>query len=154
MVLEPQTGTPLHPVGTPPPVPRRDGGALRYQRCTHCGTANFTPTELCRGCASRSLEWRVSAGLGTVHSWTEVHRPAATTPYAVAIVDLDDGYRMLTNLIGIESHAVREGLRVRIDPHGAGGERALPYFRPQFPPPAPPAGDAAGRPAPGGIPRR
>ncbi|UGQ15588.1 OB-fold domain-containing protein [Yinghuangia sp. ASG 101] len=157
-MLEPQTGIPLHPVDTPPAAPRRDGadGALRYQRCTHCGTANFTPTELCRGCASRSLEWRASAGLGTVHSWTEVHRPAAppgaATPYAVAIVDLDDGYRMLTNLIGIESHPVREGLRVRIDPHGAGGEHVLPYFRPQFPPPVPPSGDAASRPAPGGFP--
>ncbi len=159
MVLEPQTGIPLHPVDTPPAAPRRDGaadGALRYQRCIRCGTANFAPTELCRGCASRSLEWRASTGLGTVQSWTEVHRPTArdaTAPYTVAIVDLDEGYRMLTNLIGIESHAVREGMRVRIDPHGAGGERVLPYFRPQFPPPAPPAGDAPGRPAPEGGPR-
>ncbi|HSA50251.1 MAG TPA: OB-fold domain-containing protein [Yinghuangia sp.] len=151
-MLEPQTGIPLHPA-TPLAAPRGDGaadGALRYQRCTQCGTANFTPTELCRGCASRALEWRASAGLGTVHSWTVVRRPTApTAPYAVAIVDLDDGYRMLTNLIGIESHPVREGLRVRIDPHGAGGERVLPYFRPQFPPPAAPADadPAADRPA-------
>ena len=67
-----------------------------------------------------------------------MHRPVTpsfTTPYAVAIVDLDEGYRMLTNLIGIEPEAVCEGLRVRVDLQGVGGERVLPYFRPQFPPP-------------------
>lgn len=138
-VLEPQTGIPLNPI-TPLTAPFWDGcaeGELRYQRCTGCGTANFTPTELCRGCASTALEWRVSAGLGTVYTWTVVHRPVTprfTTPYAVAIVDLDEGYRMLTNLIGIEAHAVREGMRVRVDPQGVGGERVLPYFRPQFTP--------------------
>lgn len=137
-MLQPQTGIPLNPV-TPITAPFWDGcagGELRYQRCTECGTANFTPTDLCRGCTSRALEWRVSTGLGTVYSWTVVHRPvtpAFTAPYAVAIVDLDEGYRMLTNLIGIDAAAVREGLRVRVDHHGVGGERVLPYFRPQFP---------------------
>jgi uncharacterized OB-fold protein len=134
-VLEPQTGIPLNPT-TAITAPFWDGcaeGELRYQRCADCGTANFTPTELCRGCSSRELAWSTSTGRGSVYTWTVVHRPVTpsfTTPYAVAIVDLDDGYRMLTNIIGIEPQDIHEGLRVRVDPHPVGGDRVLPYFRP------------------------
>ena len=52
-----------------------DAGELRYQRCAACGTAIFNPAHVCRSCTSSDLEWQVSAGNGTVYSWTVCYRP-------------------------------------------------------------------------------
>ena len=127
-MLEPQIGVPVaRPPGHVPP----EEGELRYQRCAVCDTANFTPTDVCRGCSSRALDWAASPGRGSVYSWTVVRRPPGTGfggTYAVAIVDLDEGYRMLTNLVEVEPGDIHTGMRVRADPRPGPEEPVLPFF--------------------------
>ena len=108
-------------------------GVLTFQRCSSCGSAGFPPAEMCRECLSTDLAWEASAGRGTVYSWTVVHRPvtpAFDTPYAPAIVTLDEGYQMITNLIGIAPEDIRAGMPVVVEFHQAGSGPHLPYFRP------------------------
>ena len=109
-----------------------DQHELRYQRCAECGAAIFNPAHVCRSCTSSNLEWQVGGGVGTVYSWTVCHRPMTpdfVTPYAPIIVDLDEGYQMLSNLIGCTVADVRVGLRVEVVYHAV-RDRTLPYFRP------------------------
>ncbi|MGD1283504.1 Zn-ribbon domain-containing OB-fold protein [Mycobacterium seoulense] len=104
---------------------------LRYQRCDACGHANFPPTEHCRQCLSAQVRWERSGGLGEIYSWTVVHRPVTaefSPPYAPAIVTLDEGYQMLTNVVGLAPEELRIGMRVRVQFHAAGPDVTLPYF--------------------------
>ncbi|MEW2355768.1 OB-fold domain-containing protein [Spirillospora sp. NPDC029432] len=134
-VLEPQRpGIPL-PQPTPVSRPFWDGcaaGELRYQRCGGCGRAVFDPAWDCRHCGSGALEWQVSGGRGEVYSHTVVWRPQApefSAPYAVVIVTFDEGFQLLTNLVGATVDDVRVGLRVRTAFHDVGGI-TLPYVEP------------------------
>lgn len=106
-------------------------GELRYQRCEACGAANFPPSEHCRQCLSADLRWERSGGLGEIYSWTVVHRPVTAEfepPYAPAIVTLDEGYQMLTNIVGIAPADLAIGLRVQVQFHAVGTDLTLPYF--------------------------
>jgi uncharacterized OB-fold protein len=130
------------PATIPPPTPSAhsepywDGtraGELRYQRCEACATALFDPAVICRKCGSRALRWERSAGLGTVYSWTVVWRPqqpAFVVPYAPAIVDLDEGYQMLANVVGCDVGDLAVGMRVAVEFHPVADGYVLPYFRP------------------------
>ncbi len=135
--LGPQPDTIPHPWPSPISQPYWDGATreeLLYQRCADCGQANFDPAFQCRRCGSRALDWERSAGLGTLYSWTVVYRPvtpAFDVPYAPAIVDLDEGYQMMTNLIGLAPDAITPGLAVQAEFHETGGGLSLPYFRPR-----------------------
>lgn len=107
-------------------------GELRYQACRECGRVQFYPRALCAGCGGTALDWRRSWGEGTVHAVTVVYRaPSAAfkadVPYAVALVDLDEGFRVLTNVVGGDPERVAIGDRVRVvfEPRGA---VTLPQF--------------------------
>jgi hypothetical protein len=107
-----------------------------YQRCEECATAVFDPASACRRCLSDRLTWQVSDGLGTVYSWSTVWRPqspAFATPYVAAIIDVDEGYQMLANIIGCAPEEVRAGLRVSVEFHPIGEGLVLPYFSPVAP---------------------
>jgi uncharacterized protein len=106
-------------------------GELRYQRCESCGESNFPPTEHCRQCLSAELRWTPSEGLGEIYSWTVVHRPVSPEfepPYAPAIITMDEGYQMLTNIVGVAPEDLAVGLRVRVQFHAVGPDLTLPYF--------------------------
>jgi uncharacterized protein len=106
---------------------------LRFQRCASCGAADFPPAEHCRQCLSTDVGWEASLGRGVVYSWTVVHRaatPVFETPYAPAIVTLDEGYQMLTNVIGTTTDDLRVGLPVQVDFQVVADNLWLPYFRP------------------------
>lgn len=135
-VLLPQAeGIPL-PNPTPVSQPFWDGcarGELLYQRCGACGRAVFNPAPACRWCSSRELTWQRSAGLGSLYSWSVVWRPQAPAfrvPYAAALVDVDEGYQILSNVIGCTPGDLRLGLRLQVEFHPVGGGIHLPYFRP------------------------
>lgn len=135
-VLEPRvTGV---PVARPSPesAPYWEGtrlGELRFQRCRGCGAPNFGPGLACRACRARDLVWERSGGLGSVYSWTVVWRPqtpAFEVPYAPAIVRMDEGYDLMSALVGLDHTEIRDGLRVRVEFHPVSAEITLPFFRP------------------------
>ncbi|MEC4762609.1 OB-fold domain-containing protein [Mycobacterium sherrisii] len=132
-LLRPQTG-PLPHASSPLSAPFWQGcqaQELRYQHCGACGQANFPPTEHCRGCLSTRLHWARSAGLGEIYSWTVVYRPVTPEfepPYAPAIITLDEGYQMLTNIVGVAADELAIGMRVRVRFHVVGPDLTLPCF--------------------------
>jgi uncharacterized protein len=131
--LPPQTGSVPH-ASSQVSIPFWQGcrdGELRYQRCESCGESNFPPTEHCRQCLSAELRWTPSEGRGEVYSWTVVHRPVSPEfepPYAPAIITLDEGYQMLTNIVGLAPEDLAVGLRVQVQFHAVGPDLTLPYF--------------------------
>lgn len=93
-------------------------GRLIYQFCPACEKAQFYPRSTCLACQGGSLEWRESRGLGTIATFTEVLRaPTAAfrdmAPYVIALVDLDEGFRMMVNIVDGERAAIAIGARTR-----------------------------------------
>ena len=94
-------------------------GELLYQFCAVCACAQFYPRAHCARCQGKSLEWRRSTGEGAVYSHTTVHRaptPAfkELVPYVIALVDLDEGFRMMMNVLDCDPGRVAIGSRVRV----------------------------------------
>ncbi|MCU1614393.1 MAG: hypothetical protein JWO98_1933 [Frankiales bacterium] len=90
---------------------------LTVQRCGTCGRHVFYPRALCPNCHAELVDWVECSGRGTVYSYTVARRPAgpafaADAPYVVALVDLDEGVRMLTNVVSTPLENVRIGARV------------------------------------------
>jgi uncharacterized OB-fold protein len=108
---------------------------LVLQWCPSCAAYVHHPREVCPRCLGRVLEWRESAGAGTVHAMSVHHRPfeamsAEDCPYVVAFVDLDEGVRFLANLVDAppDSHAVGDRVALTWVPVADGYH--LPAFRP------------------------
>ena len=102
-------------------------GRFLIQRCDDCATHVFYPRELCPNCHGSSLAWVETRGGGSVYSATTVRRkPEAGGDYNVALIDLDEGVRMLSCVEGVPPAQVRIGLRVkaRIADH-RGGKRVV-----------------------------
>lgn len=92
---------------------------LTYQVCTQCDGVVFYPRSHCVHCLSLELEWRESAGTGTLYTYSVVRDNrmpgfAELVPYAVAYVDLDEGFRMLTRLTNVDVDAIAIGARLRV----------------------------------------
>ena len=102
--------------GAPAEVYRRylEGGRLGFQRCQDCSSAVFYPRVLCPVCGSISLEWQTSGGRGVVYATTTVYR-RDDEPYNVALVDLEEGFRMMSRVEGVPAEEVEIGLRVRFE---------------------------------------
>ena len=113
------------PAGEPSPLNRYlaylEKGELAYQYSPEAGKAVFYPRLLCPFTGSANLEWRVSQGTGTVHATTVVH-PAQGTPFNVALIDCDEGFRLMSRVEGIDPMEVRIGQRVRFRVHRPGGD--------------------------------
>lgn len=80
-----------------------DDGRLVVQRCVSCGRHQLYPRPFCLGCESSAVVWVDACGKGRVYSQTTVHVPVVgwlEPPYVVALVELDEGPRLLTNLVG------------------------------------------------------
>jgi len=137
MMLEPQrAGIPV-PAVTPFTRPFWDAakeGRLLYQFFPASGRAQFNPAPIDRVSLSEEFEWRQSAGRGAVYSHSTVWRPqtpAFRTPYAAAIVELEEGYHMISNIVGCDPGDVHVGLRVIVQFERIGDEFVLPYFTPE-----------------------
>jgi uncharacterized protein len=105
-------------------------GELRLQHCPGCARQIFYPRAVCPYCGGTSLEWRRASGAGTVYSTTIVRqRPERGGDYNVAIVELEEGARLLSRVEGVAADAVRIGMKVRAAIRG-GGESALVVFEP------------------------
>ena len=105
-------------------------GELAYQFSREAGRAVFYPRVLCPFTGSDQLEWRISKGLGTVYATTVVH-PAEGNPFNVALVDCDEGFRLMSRVEDIAPEQVRIGQRVRFRVHRQDGDEApYPVFAP------------------------
>lgn len=130
-----QLGRPF-PAATPLSRPfwnAAESGTLAIQRCRNCDRYEWTPLEACSTCYSETLEWTPVTGRGSVYSFSVVHRPAHpgfTAPYVVAIVELDEGVRMLTDLVNIEHDAIKIGMNVRVA-FEKDAEMPLYHFEPE-----------------------
>jgi uncharacterized protein len=91
-----------------------ENGKLGYQRCADCSEAVFYPRVLCPVCGSGALEWRESAGRGTIYATTAVHS-RNHDPRNVVLVDLDEGFRMMSRVEGVPAEEVEVGTRVRFE---------------------------------------
>ncbi len=105
-------------------------GELAYQFSAEANRAVFYPRVICPFTGSDRLEWRISQGLGTVYSTTVVH-PQQGEPYNVALIDVDEGFRLMSRVEDIAPKDVRIGMRVRFRAHQPGGdEPPMPVFFP------------------------
>ena len=105
-------------------------GELAYQWSTEAGKAVFYPRVICPFTGSDRLEWRVSAGLGTVYATTVVH-PRDGATYNVALIDCDEGFRLMSRVENIAPEEVTIGMRVEFRVHHPrGDEPAYPVFVP------------------------
>ncbi len=115
-------------------------GRLLIQRCVACGSWQFFPQASCRRCWSQRLEWVEARGRGTVYAYTVIHRAPsrgfeADLPYTVALVDLEEGVRMMSNIVEADPEEVRVGMPVEVVFEAVTPEISLPRFRPRRPPP-------------------
>jgi hypothetical protein len=98
-----------------------------------CSFATHPPALACPTCGPSSFEWATSGGLGTVFSWTTIWRPphpAFQVPYVAVIVELDEGWSLLSNLVGCTPDEAAVGLRVTVEFHATADGTLLPYFAP------------------------
>jgi uncharacterized OB-fold protein len=91
------------------------------------------PRSQCPACWSDQLEWMDCAGLGTVYSMSVVHRAptpdfAGVAPYVIALIDLDEGPRMFSNVIGPGALEVSMGERVKLTFESRGEGALIPQF--------------------------
>lgn len=108
---------------------------LLLQWCRPCAAPIFFPREACPACLGVDLDWRESTGEGEVYACSVMHRAGNRqmqdrVPYVVALVDLDEGVRMMSNVVGCAPGAVRVGMRVRVTWEALSDGRALPLFEP------------------------
>jgi uncharacterized OB-fold protein len=101
-------------------------GELAYQVCRDDGAVVFFPRVCAPKTGSTNLEWRVSKGLGTVYATTVVNAGKDLPSYNVCLVDVDEGFRMMSRVEDIDPMAVRIGMRVKLRVH-PGSEKEAPY---------------------------
>lgn len=108
---------------------------LAVQKCRACGATRYYPRALCPICLSSDTEWVLSSGRGTVYTYTVTYQNQAAglrdeLPYVMAYVELDEGVRLLTNIVGCAPQDVRIGLPVEVAFDDVTPEVTLPKFKP------------------------
>ena len=110
-------------------------GELRLQRCTSCAESYFPPRPFCPKCGSRDVEVYKSSGTGVLWSYVINHRPRpdmGTEPYAIAVVQLDEGPRMMTNIVDCPQtpEALQLDMPLKVSFAKQSDEITLPLFAP------------------------
>jgi len=126
----------------PLPIPTQDTkeyweGCKRHQllvqKCRNCGTLRFYPRPMCPNCNSMDSEWVKARGKGRVYSWTiavQQFHPTFEVPYIIAIVELEEGVRMTTNIIDCKPEELHVGMLVEVVFDDVTEEITLPKFKP------------------------
>ena len=110
-------------------------GQLLFQECRECGARWHPPMPICPTCHSNHVEWRAAAGGGSVYTYTVVYHPThpafqEQVPYVVAVVELDEGPRVVTNIKHCPVEAVHGGMRVSIFFEAVSDSVSLPQAEP------------------------
>lgn len=112
-------------------------GRLVLPFCTACDTALWYPKVFCSACGSLAVEWRAASGMATVYSFSQVHRGEGAyrdvDSFVLALVDLDEGPRVLTNIVDVDPQMIEIGQRVEAVFHSASDDAALLRFAPVAP---------------------
>jgi uncharacterized OB-fold protein len=134
-------------VSSPPrPVPDPDiSGApfweaaarheLVIQKCASCGLLRHPPRPMCPACNSMEYTFEQASGRGRIWSWVIAHAPvlpsfAEKVPYNVIVVELEEGVRMIGNLLDVDNDAIEEGMQVTVDFEDIEEGVSLPVWRP------------------------
>lgn len=109
-------------------------GKVLYQECPACGHRQFYPRAMCTQCAA-TPEWKEASGKGTVHTFTVIRQNWANPfreqlPYVVAMVELDEGVRMMSNITDCDADAVHIGMAVEAYTVKIEDDLGIPYWRP------------------------
>ncbi|MDT8271655.1 MAG: Zn-ribbon domain-containing OB-fold protein [Desulfomonilia bacterium] len=110
---------------------------LRFQRCGSCGHVRFPPSVLCPQCHARDMTWITAAGTGKIYTYAIYHVAyypgfLGEIPYVVAVVELDEGPRMLTNIVGCPPSDVYCEMPVQVSWEDVTPEISLPKFTPRL----------------------
>lgn len=110
-------------------------GRLIIQKCGDCGHFQFFPRGVCSHCLSSTLDWKEASGRGKVHTFTISHRAphpgfANKLPFVLAMVELEEGVRMMTNIVDCDPNTVRIDMPVKVVFEKLTDEIALPQFTP------------------------
>lgn len=105
-------------------------GRLLLRHCDACGRAHHYPREFCPRCWSEDVRWRPASGRATLYTWSVVHRNdlppfGGRVPYVAAVVDLAEGPRMMTEVVGCAEGALRIGMELTV-----AFREGIPVFRP------------------------
>jgi uncharacterized protein len=107
---------------------------LRLQRCNDCGVAYFPPRPFCPRCVSHKVSVFRASGRATLYSYVIHHRavPGFVPPYSIAVVQLEEGPRMMTNIVEVEQtpEALQLDMPLEVVFHKINDEISLPLFRP------------------------
>jgi uncharacterized OB-fold protein len=113
-----------------------EGGSLAVQACGHCGRLRHPPRVLCPSCASEAVRYVSLSGRATLFTWTVTHQPmhpafADQVPYAVAVVEVEEGPRLVCRLRDVPHAALAPGLPLRVELEEVAAGVWLPISRPR-----------------------
>jgi len=128
----------------PLPKPDKDSEAyweaarrheLILQQCADCSRFRFYPRSLCPYCMSEEFQWHKASGRGHIYSFTVIHRPPFPAfrdqvPYVLALIDLEEGVRMMSNIVECEPGSVEIGMPVEVTFVNLTQQVTLPKFKP------------------------
>jgi len=130
---------PEHPIPMPPILWENTGfwegikrHELVFQKCKDCGTIVHPPRPMCPQCHSLEKEWAPSRGKGEVHSrvtYLESPHPSFKAPYSVVLVELDEGPRLVSNMVDVEPDDIQIGMAVEVVFDDISEELTLAKFR-------------------------
>jgi uncharacterized protein len=110
-------------------------GKLMLQHCASCGCWSFPVRERCPHCFAGSLGWRAASGRGTLYTFAIMHQVmnpgfADSVPYNVSQIDLEEGVRMISNVVGVDNGALHIGMKLEVCFEDVGDNVCIPKFRP------------------------
>ncbi len=110
-------------------------GQLMIQKCDSCAEYQFYPRGICANCWSNDIKWHQASGKGTVWTFTVTYQNrtpgfAEDVPYVLALVELEEGVRMFTNIVECEPRHVKIGMAVEVTFVQANDQISIPYFKP------------------------
>jgi len=104
-------------------------GKLVIKKCSGCGKHHHYPRALCPFCFSDKVEWVQAKGTGVIYTYS-VTRRGGPTPYCIAYVTLDEGPKMMTNIVDCDLDAIKVGQKVKVSFKKTEGDFAIPVFVP------------------------
>jgi uncharacterized OB-fold protein len=111
-------------------------GVLLLPKCLHCRRVIWYPKTFCSECGTIGVDWHEASGKGEIYSYTIMHAKRAAGPYAdvvpyvIAVVELDEGPRLMTNIVDTDPESLMVGQKVRVVFHPTENGTALPRFTP------------------------